>query len=199
MAQPQELFRSIHRSTRERNASNAWFIPRGVLERRLRRSSIAQLLSVCAVPDSSSKRILETIEAGGTKTLCILILIDSGKSISKFVEKCHNGLLDDKLPRNKEALKEIWGDSEKTQSFYDAQWEFLAPVFDGSHRDYEKQVVFPFMSSKPIDPKHRGLNSDIFEITIIDGHIKSSQKSAEASERKIEEKVSHHAALIANM
>ena len=199
MAQPQELFRSIHRTARARNSSNAWFIPRGVLERRLGESGIAQLLSVCAVPDSSYKRIRETIVAGGTKTLCILVLIDSEKSISKFVEKCHNGLLDDKLPRNKEALKEIWGDTEKTQSFYDAQWEFIAPVFDGSHRDYEKQVVFPFMSSKSIDPKHRGLNSDIFEISIMDGHLESSQKSAQASERKLEEKVSHHAGLVANM
>lgn len=200
MAKPQELFRSIYRSTRVRNASNACFIPTGVLERRLEESAIDQLLSVCAVSEGSYSHVRDTIVAGGIKTLCILVLIDSEKSISKFVTKCYHGLLDHKLPRNKEALTEIWTESEKIQSFYDMQWEFLAPTFKfGSHQDYEKQIIFPFMSSTPIDPKHRGQNSDIFEITIIEGHLKSNQKSAEASERKIDGKVSHHARIFTNI
>lgn len=86
-------------------------------------------------------------------------------------------MLDHKLPLNKAALEGIWGDSEKTQPFYDAQWEFLAPIVDERHHDYETQMIFPSMSETPIAPNHHGRYGDIFEITIIDGHLKLDQKS----------------------
>lgn len=198
MRTPQDLFRDIYRSSRVQNAFNAWFIPAGVLEERLNENAIDQLLSTCAVPKGSDPKVQEIIKNGGIKTLCILVLIDAEEWITKFVAKCHHGLLDHKLPRNKEALEEIWGDSANTQSFRDMQWEFLAPEFDGRHQDYEREIILPFISHSLIDPKHRGLNSDIFKITIREGHLNSKLKSAEAQERRFEGKVSPHARLLAS-
>ena len=198
MATPQDLLSGICQSRRVKNAFNAGFIPAGVLEERLDENAVDQLLSVCAVPDCFYSRIRENIKNGGIKTLCILVLIRAEEWISTFDAKCHHGLLDDKLPRNKEALDEIWGDSTRTALFYDLQWEFLAPKFDGRHQIYEKEIILPFISQSRIDPKHSGLNSDIFEITIIEGHLKSNLKSAEAQERKVGAKVSSHAQILAS-
>ena len=185
MAGPKELFRDIYREKRERNAFKTHFLPAGRLKKRLGESAIDQLLSVCAVSEGSYPHVRSAVIDGGVTTLCILFHIDLEKSITAFVGNCHNGLLDHKLPFNEQALKNVWSDRTKIDSFHDAQWEFLAPVFDGRHHVFEDQVILPFMSDHPIDSKYRGLNSDIFEITIMENHLKSSEKSAKPAIRNV--------------
>ena len=85
-----------------------------------------------------------------------------------------------------------WGESARTALFYDLQWDFQHQSLTGDTKFTKKKSSSHLYHNLGLI-LNSGLNSDIFEITIIEEHLKSNPKSAEAQERKVGVKVSSHA------
>ncbi|KAK4224630.1 kinase-like domain-containing protein [Podospora fimiseda] len=174
------------------------FVPEGALESILLSSTIEEVLQSCDFQGWSICDITKIVDAGGRKTLSILVLLGHVNLITAFIE--HDGrlkgrLLDSGIPFAEETLQKII--PECAAEFYVKQWEFAAPVFSqrllGSK--FDTNTILPF--TKRLACGEGGFG-EVWSVSIPKGHhvfdgVKANQNAEFAL--KILQAVSESASL----
>ena len=113
------------------------------------------------------EQAVDAVMKGAHRVFAILIFIRSPGLIRQFIKHDNYQILprDHGLPFDLEKLEIILGENTIAMEFYDAQWQFTAPVFsdDIFTRELPPETVLPFVKESSIAD---GAFGDVFAIEI---------------------------------
>lgn len=146
------------RKLRCKNADSRYFVPQGQLRAIFdtknntenNTDNIKAALRANGIETHEITKTVDFILHRAQTIFAILLTIHEVDAITRFI--CNDQLqlqsLDQRLPYPEGSLKFL--SEETADKFYEAQWEFAAPIFSHqfSHRDLDQFTIMPFTFSK---------------------------------------------------
>jgi hypothetical protein len=156
-------------SLRVQNSDGRHFVPQGEVNPIFTPDNVYAALKESGVEQHDLATSTDVVLSRAQRVFAILITIYEAKFVLSFIanEQLQGNSLDLALPYRKEALGFLH--SETAQRFYEAQWEFAAPVLSRyfQHRYLDPLVVMPFITSKFIG---RGSSGIVYELEVHPQH-----------------------------
>jgi hypothetical protein len=156
-------------SLRVQNSDGRHFVPQGEVNQIFTPDNVYAALkeSGAELHDLATSR--DVVLRRAQRVFAILITIYEAKAILTFIanEQLQGNGLDLSLPYRKAALDFL--PLETAERFYEAQWEFAAPVLSHhfQHRYLDSLIVMPFTTSQFIG---RGSSGIVYELEVHPQH-----------------------------
>lgn len=151
------------------NADNRHFVPLGQLHTTFNAENVRTTLDESGVEFQELARTADFILHRAQRIFAILLSIHEVGSILDFIgnDQLQLQSLDQCLPFRKGALDFL--SPETAARFYEAQWEFAAPIFSHQfhHRALDPSTTMPFISSTHIG---KGSVGDVHELELHPQH-----------------------------
>ncbi|KAL2839736.1 hypothetical protein BJY01DRAFT_250336 [Aspergillus pseudoustus] len=131
------------------------FIPEDELFRLLAvsESQIKQVLKG-VLPREDVGEVADVITTRARKVFSILVLNNHARHIRSFItsDQLQHADLDTALPFDKSKLRRIMSDEDAVEAFYERQWEFCAPRFQGGiiPRRLDPHTIMPYVEEDMI-------------------------------------------------
>jgi len=133
------------------NSEAKWYIPWLKLDQLFDSENVKHAINDSGLEPYKQDEAINRILNGGKRVFATLIQCGNASAIARFLEKDHlqHQALDAKLPYSRSDLASIFDNSTDAELFYRTQWTVSAPSFRGdmSHRDFEREVILPFVRS----------------------------------------------------
>lgn len=156
---------------KHQNANGKHFVPHPALHDLMSTAVVRDALQGSKIERYLIDQTTAAVINGAIKIFAILTLIHRVELILKFIQGdgFSGSRLDHKLPFELDKLRAILSDSTASIEFYEHQWEFTAPVFNGSllPRVLQKEVIMPYLKEDHIG---QGGFGDVYEVEIESSH-----------------------------
>ncbi|KAK8030032.1 hypothetical protein PG993_011323 [Apiospora rasikravindrae] len=132
------------------NSETYHFVPHNQLKLILEEKDVVAVLKESGLASHELTGTTKIVMTRAGRIFAILVTIREIQEILRFIESDHlqgDGGLDKALPFRKGALDFL--SDEIADRFYDAQWEFCAPIFSPNfqHRVFDQKTRFPYLQS----------------------------------------------------
>ncbi|CAN9327974.1 unnamed protein product [Alternaria alternata] len=117
---------------------------------------------------------VEKVVQEGKRTFAILLAIGRGNEIRTFVERERytQSNLDAKLPISLPVLRDYIG-PVGADDFDLRQWEFIAPIFRGTHSYMAAETILPFTLEERLNKEKEGSFGAIYKVKLPRSHVEA--------------------------
>ena len=155
------------------------FLPQHRLDAIMKGEAVGRLLRSYGMEPHELHEV-EKVVQGGKRTFAILLAIGRGNEIRTFVERERytQSNLDAKLPISRSVLREYIG-PVGAADFDLRQWEFIAPIFRGTHSYMAAETILPFTLEERLNKEKEGSFGAIYKVKLPRSHVEALATTGE--------------------